>query len=176
MHAKVQLIPSIRSRVMTGPKFGFIHTYIHAYIHTYILFKTYYSDSGTSKTSKFVKIFDSKIFTVTKLSLCSLLIIRQRKRHCKIGKFWISNISKSNRTILMNIHIHMYHKHIYITNKIVYKPAADSSSRSREITIKKKVIKILTSNISEIYGLIILTKELDHELSKIYHHKEFWRD
>ena len=37
MHAKVQLIPSIRSRVMTGTKFGFIHTYIHTYIHT--LFK-----------------------------------------------------------------------------------------------------------------------------------------
>ena len=36
MHAKVQLIPSIRSRVMTGTKFVFIHTYIHTYVHTYI--------------------------------------------------------------------------------------------------------------------------------------------
>ena len=45
------------------------HTYIRTYIHTF--FKNlYYSDSGTSKTSKFIKIFDSKIFTVTKLSLC----------------------------------------------------------------------------------------------------------
>ena len=33
MHAKVQLIPSTPSRVMTGTKFGFIHTYIHTYIH-----------------------------------------------------------------------------------------------------------------------------------------------
>ena len=32
MHPKVQLIPSIRSRVMTGTKFGYIHTYIHTYI------------------------------------------------------------------------------------------------------------------------------------------------
>ena len=67
----------------------------------------------------------------------SLFIIRQRKRLCEIGKFWISNISKSNRTILMKIYIH----NIYITNKIVYKPAADSSSRSREITIEKKGYK-----------------------------------
>ena len=63
--AKVQLIPSIRSRVIMGTKFGFIHTYIHTYIH---FLKTYYSDLGTSKTSKFIKTF-SKIFTVTKLSL-----------------------------------------------------------------------------------------------------------
>ena len=32
MHAKVELIPFIRSRVMRGPKFGFIHTYIRTYI------------------------------------------------------------------------------------------------------------------------------------------------
>ena len=69
----------------------------------------------------------------------------------------------------MKIHIH----NIYITNKIVYKPAADSSSRSREIPIKKKGYKNLTSNISEIYEPIILSKELDQELSKIYLHKEF---
>ena len=37
MHAKVQLIPSIRSRVMTGTKF--VHTYIHTYIYTYIFLK-----------------------------------------------------------------------------------------------------------------------------------------
>ena len=66
MHAKVQLIPSISSGVMTETKYRFIHTYIHRYIH---FVKTYYSDSGTSKTSKFIKIFDSKVFTVTKLSL-----------------------------------------------------------------------------------------------------------
>ena len=63
----------------------------------------------------------------------------------------------------MKIHIH----NIYITHKIVYKSAADSSSRSREITILKKVIQILTSNISEIYGPIILPSELDRELSKL---------
>ena len=51
---------------MTGTKFGFIHTYIHTYIH---FFKTYYSDSRTSKTSKLIKIFELIIFTVTKLSL-----------------------------------------------------------------------------------------------------------
>ena len=31
-------------------------------------------------------------------------------------------------------------------------------------------------NISEIYGSIILPKELDRELSKIYLQKELWRD
>ena len=36
MYAKVQLISSIRSRVMTGTKFVFIHTYILTYVHTYI--------------------------------------------------------------------------------------------------------------------------------------------
>ena len=35
------------------------------YIH---FFKTYYSDSGTSKISKLIKIFVLKIFTVIKLS------------------------------------------------------------------------------------------------------------
>ena len=34
MHANFQLILSIDSRVMTGTKFDFIHTYIHIYIHT----------------------------------------------------------------------------------------------------------------------------------------------
>ena len=38
MHAKVQLIPSIRSRVMMGTKFGFIHTYIYTYIFWNLLF------------------------------------------------------------------------------------------------------------------------------------------
>ena len=38
---------------------------------------------------------------------------------------------------------------------------------------KKKVNKFLTSNISEVYGPIILLKELDRELSKIYLYKEF---
>ena len=41
----------------------------------------------------------------------------------------------------MKIHIH----NIYITHKIVYKSAADSSSCSPEITIFKKVKKIFTS-------------------------------
>ena len=72
----------------------------------------------------------------------------------------------------MKIHIH----NIYIINKIVDKYAADSLSRSREIKNKKKVIQILTSNISEINGPIILPKKLDQKLSKIYLHKEFWRD
>ena len=34
-------------------------------------------------------------------------------------------------------------------------------------------VKILTLNISEIYGPIILPKELDRILSKIYLYKEF---
>ena len=42
--------------------------------------------------------------------------------------------------------------------------------------LKKKVKKTLTSNIYEIYRTIILPKEVDHELTKIYLHKEFWRD
>ena len=51
---------------------------------------------------------------------------------------------------------------IYITHKIVYKSVTDSSSRSQEYyDLKKRLQKILTSNISEIYGLIILSKELD---------------
>ena len=43
VHAKVQLIPFIRSRVMTETKFGFILTYIHTdkYIHTYRYIHTY---------------------------------------------------------------------------------------------------------------------------------------
>ena len=36
-----------------------------------------------------------------------------------------------------------------------------------KIRFEKKDTKILTSNISEIYGPIILPKELDRELSKI---------
>ena len=39
---------------------------------------------------------------------------------------------------------------------------------SRNYDLKKKVKQILTSNISEIYGPIILPKELDRELSKIH--------
>ena len=42
-----------------------------------------------------------------------------------------------------------------------------------KLRFKKKVINILTSNIYEIYGPIILPKELDRELSKIYLYKEF---
>ena len=45
---------------------------------------------------------------------------------------------------------------------------------SRKYDLKKKVQKILTSNISEIYGPIILPKDLDRELSKIYLYKELW--
>ena len=37
-----------------------------------------------------------------------------------------------------------------------------------KLRFEKEVEKILTSNISEIYGSIILSKELDRELSKIY--------
>ena len=47
---------------------------------------------------------------------------------------------------------------------------------SRNYDLKKKVKKILSSNISEIYGSIVLPKELDRELSKIYLYKEFWSD
>ena len=43
----------------------------------------------------------------------------------------------------------------------------------KKLRFEKKVKKMLTSNISEIYGPIILPKELDQELSKIYLHKEF---
>ena len=43
----------------------------------------------------------------------------------------------------------------------------------KKLRFEKKVEKILNSNISEIYGQIILSKELDQELSKIYLHKEF---
>ena len=45
-----------------------------------------------------------------------------------------------------------------------------------KLLFEKKVKKILTSNISEIDGQIILPKELDRELSKIYLYKEFWSD
>ena len=38
----------------------------------------------------------------------------------------------------------------------------------KKLRFEKKVKKILTSNISEIYGPIILPKELDRDLSKIY--------
>ena len=44
---------------------------------------------------------------------------------------------------------------------------------SRNYDMKTKVKKNLTSNISEIYGLIILPKELDRELTKIYLYTEF---
>ena len=69
----------------------------------------------------------------------------------------------------MKIHIH----NIYITYKFVYKSGANSSSRSRKMTIWKKVKEISTSYIFEIDGWIILPTELDRELSKIYLHKEF---
>ena len=42
-----------------------------------------------------------------------------------------------------------------------------------ELRFEKKVKKILTSNICEIYGPIILPKKLDRELYKIYLNKKF---
>ena len=72
----------------------------------------------------------------------------------------------------MKIYIH----NIHITHKVVCKSGADSSTRSHEIPIWKKIKQILTSNISEIYESILLSKELDRELPKIYLHREFWRD
>ena len=48
----------------------------------------------------------------------------------------------------MKIHIH----NIYITYKIVYKSAADSSNRSREITIFKKVKKILLKFVDQSFS------------------------
>ena len=65
--------------------------------------------------------------------------MRQRKRICEIGKFWISNISKSNRTILMKIHIH----YIYITNKIVYRQFINLIHRAvlEKLRFKKKGYK-----------------------------------
>ena len=45
-----------------------------------------------------------------------------------------------------------------------------------KLRFEKKVKKILSSNIFEIYGPIILPKELDRELSKIYLYKEFGSD
>ena len=42
------------------------------------------------------------------------------------------------------------------------------------LQFEKKVKKILTSNISEIYGPIILSTELDRQLSKIYLYKQIW--
>ena len=44
----------------------------------------------------------------------------------------------------------------------------------KKLQFEKKVNKILTSNISEIYGPIIFPKELDRELSQIYLYKKFW--
>ena len=90
-----------------------------------------------------------------KLKQFSLLIIRQKKRLCEIEKFIIISISQTK----LSINLQLIHRAIL-----------------EKIRFKKKVIKILTSNISEIYGPIILPKELDQEPSKIYLHKEFWRD
>ena len=42
-----------------------------------------------------------------------------------------------------------------------------------KLRFEKKAKKILTSNIFEIYGPIILPKELDREISKTYLYKEF---
>ena len=65
----------------TGARYN---TYIHTYIH---FFETYYSDSGISKTSKFIKIFDVKIFTyITKL------LLSQRESLVTV-KFFDSQIS-----------------------------------------------------------------------------------
>ena len=47
---------------------------------------------------------------------------------------------------------------------------------SRNYDLKKKVKKILTSNISEIYGSILLPKELTRLVYKIYLKKEFQSD
>ena len=45
-----------------------------------------------------------------------------------------------------------------------------------KLRFEKKVKRILTSNISENYGPIILPKELGRELSKSYLYKEFGSD
>ena len=105
-----------------------------------------------------------------KINLFSYMYSLQSKY--KIGKFWISNISKSNCTILMKIHIH----NIYITHKIVCKSEADLSSRSREIMIWRKGYK----NFNLIYlrnlWTNILPSKLDLKLYKTYYYKEFWSD
>ena len=72
----------------------------------------------------------------------------------------------------MKIYIH----NIYITKKLSINLQLIHRAVLEKLRFKKKVIKILSSNISEIYGPIILPKELDQELSKIYLHKEFWKD
>ena len=63
---------------------------------------------------------------------------------------------------------------IYITYKIDYEFRADLHTAVFEkLRLEKKVKTILISNISEIYGPIILPKELDREVSKFYLYKEF---
>ena len=70
----------------------------------------------------------------------------------------------------MKIHIH----NIYVTHKISINLELIHRAILKKLRFEKKVKKILTSNIPEIYGPIILPSELNRELSKIYLYKEFW--
>ena len=92
----------------------------------------------------------------------SLVIMRQRNWLCKKRKFSISNIL----THVLSIS----HTKLSMNLELIHRPFLEN------ITIWKKVKKIWTLNISEIYGQIILPKEIHQKLSKIYLYKEFWSD
>ena len=79
----------------------YIHTYIHIYIHTYIHFlKTYYSDSGSSKTSKFIKIFllfEKAILSQQNLRMLYYALFHSIMSYSIIA--WGGNYLNINRTL-----------------------------------------------------------------------------
>ena len=78
------------------------HTHTHTHIHTYRHFlETRFSDSGTSKTSRKLKISNLKIFTVTKLSLRE-----SKKPFCTI--YWRQKKNLSRHLICIDLHGNLF--------------------------------------------------------------------
>ena len=67
----------------------------------------------------------------------------------------------------MKIHIHISHTRLSTNLELIHRAVL------KKLRFEKGSNKILTSNIFEIYGPIILPKELSGELSIIYLYKEF---
>ena len=86
-------------------------------------------------------------------------------------KIHIHNIYMGTSTVLLTFENYFF----YVLNICILILFRIQIHRAvfEKLRFEKKHKKILTLNISEIYGPIILPKELDRELSKIYIDKEF---
>ena len=94
-----------------------------------------------------------------------------------IFSFFIDYVSVNNKWTVIARKVIIFRKYRYFNSlsNATY-PILTHRAVLEKLPFEKKVTKILTLNVTEIYGPIILPKELDRELSKIYLYKEFWSD